>query len=448
MHIAFYAPMKPPTHPVPSGDRRVARALIAALKAAGHNVALASRLRSWDGAGDERHQRRIAGAGARTAEHLIARYSGVPVNVGGSSRGSPRRPDLWFTYHVYHKAPDWLGPPVSRALGIPYVIAEASIAAKRADGPWRFGYRAALDAIVLADAIVALNPRDIPSLTETRLSAARITLLRPFLRTIADTHEFGESGESSESAGTGQNPDVPGLAITEKAGVLDPLDRSKLRERGRRRVAVGERYGLPPDSVWLVAVAMMRADAKLLSYRRLCDALALVDDGAAPWHLAVVGDGAARNEIEKVLASKLPGQYSVLGRLAQAEVTALLPACDLFVWPAVNEAFGMAMLEAQAAGLPVVAGHSDGVAAIVRDGRTGLLVEPDSPQAMAQAVTRLLRDVELRRRMGHEAWRVTRAEHGLEAAAAQLDEVLTAAQRHRSSQNSTAHGQSLAGVPR
>jgi hypothetical protein len=45
MRIAFYAPMKPPDHPVPSGDRRMSRLLIAALGRAGHEVELASRLR-------------------------------------------------------------------------------------------------------------------------------------------------------------------------------------------------------------------------------------------------------------------------------------------------------------------------------------------------------------------------------------------------------------------
>ena len=46
MHVAFYAPMKPPDHPVPSGDRRMARLLMQALAHAGHRVVLASRFRS------------------------------------------------------------------------------------------------------------------------------------------------------------------------------------------------------------------------------------------------------------------------------------------------------------------------------------------------------------------------------------------------------------------
>ena len=74
MRIAFYAPMKPPDHQVPSGDRRMARLLMQALRGAGHEVELASRLRSWEGQGDRRRQARIRGDAARLAERLIRRW--------------------------------------------------------------------------------------------------------------------------------------------------------------------------------------------------------------------------------------------------------------------------------------------------------------------------------------------------------------------------------------
>src|SRR4030095_4370142 len=84
-----------------------------------------------------------------------------PRRPGPATPARPsRRPQAWFTYHLYHKAPDWLGPPVSRALGIPYLVAEASHAPKRAGGPWDLGQRAAAAAIAAADAILVLNPTD------------------------------------------------------------------------------------------------------------------------------------------------------------------------------------------------------------------------------------------------------------------------------------------------
>ena len=65
MRIAFYAPLKSPDHPVPSGDRRVAQLFFAALRVAGHDAFLASRFRSYEGRGDLLDQARLAALGAR-----------------------------------------------------------------------------------------------------------------------------------------------------------------------------------------------------------------------------------------------------------------------------------------------------------------------------------------------------------------------------------------------
>src|SRR3977135_2231917 len=123
MRIAFYAPLKPPDHPVASGDRRVGQLLLDALRGAGHSPFVASRLRSYDGAGDPLRQTRLRAIGEGGARRLLRQWRTQPAAA----------PDLWFTYHLYYKAPDWLGPAISTALGIPYVVAEASHAPKRAD---------------------------------------------------------------------------------------------------------------------------------------------------------------------------------------------------------------------------------------------------------------------------------------------------------------------------
>ena len=133
MRIAFYAPLKPPDHPVPSGDRQVAQLFLKALRLAGHEPVLASRFRSFEGRGDGQRQARLAVLGRRLADRSLRRYRQTPMAA----------PELWFTYHLYHKAPDWLGPRISTALEIPYVVAEASFAPKQAGGPWMIGHRAA-----------------------------------------------------------------------------------------------------------------------------------------------------------------------------------------------------------------------------------------------------------------------------------------------------------------
>jgi hypothetical protein len=110
LRVAFYAPLKPPDHPTPSGDRQVCRNLIRALQDAGHRVELASRLQSRDGRGDPARQSALRQQGDEEAARLVGGYR---------SRTREERPDLWFTYHLYYKAPDWIGPKVASALSIP-----------------------------------------------------------------------------------------------------------------------------------------------------------------------------------------------------------------------------------------------------------------------------------------------------------------------------------------
>ena len=136
---------------LPSGDRRVAGLLLDALAHAGHRVQVASTFRTYDGDGDAARQRALRAQGEALAEQLAADWK---------AGAADDRPELWFTYHLYYKAPDWLGPRVAEALSIPYVVAEASVAGKRRSGPWRLGHAAIVSALGRADAVVGLNSAD------------------------------------------------------------------------------------------------------------------------------------------------------------------------------------------------------------------------------------------------------------------------------------------------
>jgi glycosyltransferase involved in cell wall biosynthesis len=120
----------------------------------------------------------------------------------------------------------------------------------------------------------------------------------------------------------------------------------------------------------------------------------------------------------------LGGRVNWLGELSAEALAVLYAASDLFVWPAVNEAYGMALLEAQAAALPVVAGRVGGVPDIIADGTTGVLVEKGDTAAFATAVAALLDHPEQRRPLGTAARRRCARRHGLAAAARTIDGAL------------------------
>ena len=372
MRLAFYAPLKPPDHPVPSGDRRMSRLLIQALERAGHEVELASRLGARDGAGER--QSEIAAQAAAERERLLALYTGRPP---------AERPAAWFTYHLYYKAPDWIGPAIARALSIPYLVAEASVANKRAGGPHDASHRATVSAVSAAARIFVLNPAD-------------RECLEPFVesRRLVDLPAFLDLGAL---VGPGEG-------------------------RAALRRALADCHGLDGDQSWLIAVAMMREGDKLASYQFLGRALQGLLD--LPWQLLVAGDGPARPDVEAALAPLRPGRVFYLGLLGETDVARCLGAADLCLWPAVNEAYGMALLEAQAAGLPVVAGAVGGVPSIVRQGHTGLLAPPGNVDAFAAAMRALVEGPPLRDVMAAAARENVRRHHDIAGAAAILDRAL------------------------
>jgi glycosyltransferase involved in cell wall biosynthesis len=365
MRIAFYAPLKPPDHPVASGDRAMARALIAALRTAGHEVSLASRFRSFDG-GNPARQVRVRDVGQALTERLLRRME------------RSERPDLWFTYHLYHKAPDWLGPDISAKLGIPYVLAEASYAPKQTGGLWDLGHRAVADAIRHADRIFQPNPADAECVLPLLEEPERLVLLRPFLET--------------------------------------KLFRAPKRDESR--AAMAELLKLDPGEPWLVTVAMMRDDQKLLSYQCLAQALSALTD--MPWRLVIAGQGQAEAKVRAAFAD-VRDRIRWVGVLEPEVLRQLYRAADIYVWPAVKEAWGMAFLEAQAAGLPVVAGRSGGVPAIIADRETGLLVPEGDAEAFGGAVRELLAEPKLRAAMSRAAMSRVERHHDIRLAAELLD---------------------------
>lgn len=374
MRVAFYAPMKAPDHDVPSGDRRMARLLMAALAQGGHTPELMSRLRSFDGAGDPDAQHAIERQGRDEAARIIAAIEG---------RAAADRPRAWLTYHLHYKAPDWLGPAVCDALALPYLIAEASHAPKRAGGPWDLNHRAVEKAIRRADAVLCLTGHDTECIAPLVADPARLHVLAPFI----DTAPFAAAAA----------------------------------DRTAHRAAHRAALDIPTDTPVLLAVAMMRPGDKLASYVALGRALAGLAD--LDWRLVVAGDGPARPEVEAAL-TPVADRVRYLGECPADALPALYAAADIYVWPAVGEAYGMAFLEAEAAGLPVVASDARGVPDVVVDGRTGLLARPDDDADFAAKLRTLLADPGLRARLSAGAAAFVADERTVDHAAVALSAIL------------------------
>ena len=136
--------------------------------------------------------------------------------------------------------------------------------------------------------------------------------------------------------------------------------------------------------------------------------------------LVLAGEGPSRRELEaEALRLGIADRAVFLG--FRRDVPALLGAIDLFVQPSIYEGFGISLLEAMAAGLPIVASRVGGIPEMVQDGATGLLVPPQDPAALAAAVVRLLRDGDAARRLGEAAARGARARYSLQAVAARVE---------------------------
>ena len=359
MRVLLHTPLKPPDSSTPSGDREMARGLGRLLRRLGHGVVMPAASRMASGVPMPDAHLGLEREARRRAALLIGRWKSLPD-------GHPERFDLWFTYHCYYRKPDWLGPIVTRALGIPYVIAEASHAPRRAQGPTRLGHRAVERALAAADLVLTVNPRDVAGVRARLRPGAHQARLPPFI----DVARFHVAAPRASN-------DVPVL----------------------------------------LSVGMMRTRDKLESYRVLAQSLLLLKDHA--WRAVLVGDGPARGEIEALMAP-LGERVRFAGAVAHGDLPALYAASDLYLWPAINEAYGMAFLEAQAAGLAVVAGRTGGVPAVVADGVTGLLTPIGDAAAFASAVARLLDAPEERARLAAAAVARVAAHHDEDAAARAL----------------------------
>ncbi len=365
LKIAFYCPNKPLSHAHPSGDLTIARNLQNALSTMGHDCSEIIQFRSrwfWQSATG---WGKALGSGLQAYRHT-RRFE----------------PDLWLTYHSYYKSPDLLGPLLSGIYHIPYAIFQPMYSTRRRKtGQTRVGFYLNRLALKAATEVFTNNLNDLEGLGRL-LPPGRITYLPP-----------------------GINPE----AFQRDEGA---------RERIRRQ------YGISGRASVIMTAARFRPGVKVESLVYLFHSLARLKVRGLPFTLLIVGDGPMETPVRKLAEALLPGQTIFTGGVAPRDMVHYYSAADLFAFPGIGESLGMVYLEAQACGLPVVALNSPGVAQVVENGQSGLLVARDTGEAMAEAIGEFLNDPEKRGEFGRQGLQYVREQRNARCNYRQLSEKL------------------------
>lgn len=178
-------------------------------------------------------------------------------------------------------------------------------------------------------------------------------------------------------------------------------------------------HGIAPDEVVISTIAVIRA---FKHPETLVEALAALVRRGLPVRFLFAGDGPMRPDLEK-MAQRMGVSGSILWLGRSAEPWTVLQASDIFAFASVGEAFGFAVAEAMACGLPVIAARSGALPELVEDGRTGFLARPCDSADFADKLQRLVEDLDTRERFARSSLERARALFGVDTAVSRTLEV-------------------------
>jgi glycosyltransferase involved in cell wall biosynthesis len=159
--------------------------------------------------------------------------------------------------------------------------------------------------------------------------------------------------------------------------------------------------GFAEDAILYTVVGTLKEQK---GHRYLIEAFAPLISATPHLHLLIVGDGELRRSLEsQVRAAGIEGNVHFLGN--RSDVPAILAASDVFVLPSLWEGLPMALIEAMASGLPVIATAVSGSQQVVERGRSGILVPPGEVIPLRQAIEALIANPEWARLLGTAARR-------------------------------------------
>lgn len=198
--------------------------------------------------------------------------------------------------------------------------------------------------------------------------------------------------------------------------IVNGIDAGRFRRHDRERGWAREQLGIPARALVVGTVAGLRRQKRLDLW---LEAAAALGGAGREVRFLLVGDGPERAELEALARRLGLGEVSFAG--LQADVRPFLAAMDLFMISSDSEGLPLALLEAMAMELPVVATAVGGIPEVLREGVTGYLAPPAEPGRLAAAARPLLEDRRLRERMGRAGRRRVEARFSATASARALE---------------------------
>lgn len=190
-----------------------------------------------------------------------------------------------------------------------------------------------------------------------------------------------------------------------------------------RSAVVVEQFQLERDRSWFQSEFSVPEDVPVIGviaqlierkgHRYLFEAVPDILKEFPDTQFILLGKGPMRQQLEH-LASEMGIGKSVIFAGFRADIEKILPNLDIVVHPALREGLGVSLIQAACAGRPMVASGVGGIPEIVRDGQTGLLVNPADSQAIGKCILTLLRNPDLAQKLGENARKLAETEFSID----------------------------------
>jgi glycosyltransferase involved in cell wall biosynthesis len=188
------------------------------------------------------------------------------------------------------------------------------------------------------------------------------------------------------------------------------------------------------DSEWIVGYIGRLSPEK--GVKNLIRAGSMLVESGAPLKIVIIGDGPELPEL-----TALVDQCGLASRVIfvgfQSDTSSWMPALDVLCLPSFTEGTPMSLLEAMAHGLPVVASAVGGIPSIIQSGHNGILVSPNQPEELSQALARLFEDDSLRKRVSEGALKTIEKDHNIDQWTRRIEDQYERLSRDQMSRRST-----------